>query len=168
MTMALALAGIVMFVRPSRRSQVAAPKSREVVLVAELVGLGLGAGMNLQHSLAWASHFGHPALRRSIRSLVRRARLSGLAVEMGRNDGPLADLFGLLARAVETGAALGSTVDGFVDQMTSQARAAAAARAQRLPVKLLFPLALLMLPGLMLMVAGPALIDVFSRLSAVP
>lgn len=168
MTIALALAGIVLFVRPRRRSQVAAPRSRDVVLLAELVGLGLGAGMNLRHSLAWATHFGHPALQHSIRSLLRCSRLSGLAAEMRRSDGSLAELFGLLARAVETGAALGPIVDAFVDQMTAQARADAAARAQRLPVKLLFPLALLMLPGLMLMVAGPALVDVFSRLSAVP
>ena len=168
MTIALALAGVVLLVRPRRRSQVTPPVSQDVVLVAELVGLGLGAGMNLQHSLVWATRFGHPALQHSIRGVLRRARLNGLAAEMRSSNGPLAELFGLLARAVETGAALGPAVDSYVDQVAAQIRADAAARAQRLPVKLLFPLALLMLPGLMLMVAGPALIDVFSRLSAVP
>lgn len=168
MTVALALAGVALLIRPLPISRVPPPQTRDIVLVAELVGLGLSSGMNLQHSLAWASRYCHPALRCSIRGLLRRARLHGLAAAMRAFDGPLTDVFRSLARGVETGAALGSTADSIVDSLTSQARADAAARAQRLPVKLLFPLAFLMLPGLVLVVAGPALIDVFARLSAVP
>ena len=167
MTIALALVGIVLFARPRRRAP-SEPSSQDVILVAELIGLGLGSGMNLRHSLSWASGYGHPALQREVRIVLHRARLYGLAEELRRTDGPLGDLFDSLARAAETGAALGPTVDTFVDQLTSQTRADATARAQRLPVKLLFPLALLMLPGLVLMVAGPAVVDVFSRLSSIP
>jgi tight adherence protein C len=168
MTVALALAGIVLLVPSTRPVPERVPADQDVLLLAELVGLGLGSGMNLLHSLEWASRYSAPALRQQVRGTLRRARLHGLASELRSTDGLPADLFGLLARAVETGAALGPVVDGFIDQLATQIRLDAAARAQRLPVKLLFPLALLMLPGLVLMVAGPALIDVFSRLSAIP
>jgi tight adherence protein C len=168
MTAALILAGLILAFRPARPNRAVPPQHADIVQVAELVGLGLTSGMNVPGALAWAASYGHAELRHEIRHVLRQARLHGLAAEMRRAEGRLGGLLGLLARAFETGAALGPTLDGYIEELTSQARADAAARAQRLPVKLLFPLALLMLPGLVLIVAGPALIDVFTRLSQLP
>ncbi len=138
----------------------------EVLELAMLVALGIDAGLNLSSSLTWVRPHVHPELGAQLGSVLRAARLTGLATQLRAAPGPAAKLLAQVGRAVETGAALGPTLDSFVEQLTAQQRAEAAARMQRLPVKLLFPLALLMLPGLVLMLAGPALIEVLGRFAA--
>ena len=68
-----------------------------------------------------------------------------------------------LARPAETGAALGPVLHKLIDDLEAEQLAAIEARLQRLPVKLVIPLALLMLPGLLLMIVAPALLDVLGR-----
>ena len=128
-----------------------------------LVSLGLDAGMTPAAAIGWARPYTHPALATVVTAVTRRAHLDGLATGLRSAVGPGSGLFGVLARAVETGAALAPVLDAYQERLEADARARSEARLRRLPVKLVFPLALLMLPGLVLMVTGPALIDVFGR-----
>lgn len=168
MIVALALAALVLATgsrrrrpkRPRYRSQAA---TGDLVALVTLLALGLDAGMTPAAAIDWARPYTHPALGTALATVTRRARLDGLATGLRSAVGFGSDLFASLARAVETGAALAPVLDAYQERLHADAHAAAEARLRRLPVKLVFPLALLMLPGLVLMVSGPALIDVFGR-----
>ncbi len=148
-----------------RRRRRAHPTADDLIVLATLVSLGLDAGMTPGAAIAWTRPYLHPALAGGVTAVTRRAHLDGLAVGLRSAVGVASDLFASLARAVETGAALAPVLDAYQEGLAADARAQAEARLRRLPVKLVFPLALLMLPGLVLMVSGPALIDVFGRLT---
>ncbi len=168
MTAALGIAVLIVLQRPRRlrlRRWRPRASSGDLMALATLVALGLDAGMTPAAAISWARPYAHPALAAAVTTLTRRAQLDGLAGGLRSVTGLGADLFAALARAVETGAALGPVLGAFQEQVQAEARAAAEARLRRLPVKLVFPLALLMLPGLVLIVSGPALIDLFGRLT---
>jgi tight adherence protein C len=147
-----------------RRPRRALPGAGDLIVLATLVSLGLDAGMAPGAAIAWSRPYLHPALAGEVTAVARRARLDGLTVGLRSAVGFGSDLFAALARAVETGAALTPVLDAYREGLAADARAQAEARLRRLPVKLVFPLALLMLPGLVLIVSGPALIDVLGRL----
>jgi pilus assembly protein TadC len=73
-------------------------------------------------------------------------------------------LYRLAARATLTGASLVDALSALVAETRAARRAAALADARRLSVRLLFPLALLILPGFVVLVAGPVVIDGIARL----
>jgi tight adherence protein C len=78
--------------------------------------------------------------------------------------GPATALLALADRALVTGAPLLASIDGYATSLRRDERAAAVEKARRLPVKLLFPLALLILPGFLLLTVGPALLAGLDRL----
>ena len=172
MIIALAVAALVVAMGSRRPRRIVSRKVRrkppavgDLIVLVTLVSLGLDAGMTPASAIAWARPHVHPDLAVAVAAVTRRARLDGLATGLRSAVGSGSDLFASLARAVETGAALAPVLDAHQDRLHADAHAAAEARLRRLPVKLVFPLALLMLPGLVLMVSGPALIDVFGRLT---
>lgn len=129
----------------------------EDVLLAELTALGLSAGLSFNAALAAAAdHVSRPdgdAVRRALRSPA------------GRDDaGAATALFSLADRALVTGAPLLASIDGYATSLRRRERAMAVERARRLPVKLLFPLALLILPGFLILTVGPALLTGLDRL----
>lgn len=159
------LIAVIPFRRIWRCPRAARPAAGDLIVLATLVSLGLDAGMTPGAAIAWARPYLHPALAGGVTAVTRRAQLDGLAIGLRSAVGFGSDLFASLARAVETGAALAPVLDAYQQGLSADVRAEAEARLRRLPVKLVFPLALLMLPGLVLMVSGPALIDVFGRLT---
>ena len=168
MTLALVAAAFILLggssrSRPRRRQP--HPTTGDLIVLTTLVSLGLDAGMTPAAAIGWARPYVHPSLAVAVTAVTRRARLDGLATGLRSAVGVGSGLFGVLARAVETGAALSPVLDAYQERLEADARAEAEARLRRLPVKLVFPLALLMLPGLVLMVSGPALIDVLGRLT---
>jgi len=168
MTCALVAAAMILLVGSPRlriRRRQPQPAADDLIVLATLLSLGLDAGMTPGAAIAWARPYLHPALAGGVTVVGRRAQLDGLAVGLRSAGGYVSDLFASLARAVETGAALAPVLDTYQAGLAAEARAQAEARLRRLPVKLVFPLALLMLPGLVLMVSGPALVDVFGRLT---
>jgi tight adherence protein C len=166
MIVALGAAAVILLVRTrllEARSRTQKPAADDFIALATLISLGLDAGMTPAVAIAWARPYVHPTLATAVTAVTRRGHLDGLAIGLRSAVGFGSNLFVSVARAVETGAALGPILDSYQDQVQAEARAAAEARLRRLPVKLVFPLALLMLPGLVLMVSGPALIDVIGR-----
>ncbi len=154
---------LVVWRRPARLGSRSQPASGDVESVATLIVLGLDAGMNISTALAWARRYAHPALAAELGAVERMSRLEGFSSGLRSSSGHLDGLLRSIALAVETGASLSPVLEAHRDQLAADSRSVAAARLRRLPIKLVFPLALLMLPGLVLMVAAPALIEALGR-----
>lgn len=162
MTAATIAAMLVLVVRPDARPQ---PQPRAVGLddIALLLELAVAGGLSLFEALQRAAKHLDRSAASEIAALVRSSRHAGLANALGASTGTGAELFRPLARAVHTGAALQPLLAALRRQFALAELAEFEARLERLPVKLVFPLALLMLPGLLLMIVAPVLIDVLGR-----
>lgn len=135
----------------------------DVDVLAELVLLGLSAGLTPGAALERAgSHVDGP-LRDEVAFLLRRSRMGGMAVELRAAGGVGAPLYRLLARSIDGGAPLEPALEAFADDAIDRRRADGASAARRLPVHLLFPLTLLVLPGFVLLTAAPALLGAARR-----
>ena len=164
MIASLALAALIgKWRRRLRALRVTSPSTADVEAVATLMVLGLDAGMTAATALAWTRPLAHPVLAAEVAQVIRRASLEGLSSGLRSTSGHLAGLLGSIALAVETGASLSPVLEAHRDQLAADTKAVADARLRRLPIKLAFPLALLMLPGLVLIVAVPALIEALGR-----
>lgn len=73
-------------------------------------------------------------------------------------------MLGQLARAQRSGASLTDTVRRLIEDDLAGERTARLARARSLPTRLMVPVTLLMLPGLVLLLYAPSLIAVFEEL----
>jgi hypothetical protein len=136
----------------------------DVVVLAELTALGLAGGLEVAAALTGAADRVAPGLRREVGTVLRRARTLGLAHSLAAASGRAERFYRLIARAVDTGAPVRAAVESFVDDAADEERAVNLAAARRLPVKLLFPLALLILPGFMVLTIGPAVLSSMRRL----
>jgi len=135
----------------------------DVGMLAELVGLGLSAGLGLSQALTAARPFVHPQLSDEVGAVLRRAAHGGLATALAEASGRGRRLYLLTARAVVTGAPLAPAVDAFVAEAAAAERAAQQESARRLPVRLMLPLALLILPGFVLLTVGPTVLSALER-----
>lgn len=137
----------------------------DVVMLAELTGLGLSAGLSLPAALAGAAGHVHPDLAGEVRAVLRSAVRGGLGVALSNGRGLGRRFYLVVARAASTGASLAPAIDAFVADATAARRAERLEAARRLPVKLMIPLAFLILPGFMLLVVGPAVLSALERLA---
>lgn len=136
---------------------------RDVPVMAELVGLGLSAGLTLSQALTAARPFVHSDLAAEVGDVLRRAARGGLGQALAAADGHGRRLYAGAARAVVTGAPLAPAVDAFVREAIAEQRAADLESARRLPVRLMLPLALLILPGFVLLTVGPTVLAALDR-----
>jgi hypothetical protein len=132
--------------------------------VGQVLFIALSAGLSVAAALEFAANEVGPAAAGEIRSVLRNARHQGLAVALTETDDATGRLFAVLARAQLTGASAVKAVAAFVDEERRDRRARGAEAAQRLPVKLTVPLALLILPGFVLLTFGPTVIATVQRL----
>lgn len=141
------------------------PADPPVRLVLLLLLVGLRSGLSVLASLMEASSTlpGYAALR----SVARMARVSGLAESLDYCDDALRPLLSHLARAQRSGASLSGAVRRMLDNELAAEKAQRIARARALPIKLMLPVTLLMLPGLVLLLYGPSLLSMFSDLTGV-
>ncbi len=84
----------------------------------------------------------------------REDALRGLGDRNGVDD--LKALAGLIIQSDRLGASMGKTLRAHADLLRTKRRQRAEEAARKLPIKVLFPLALFLLPPLMIMVVGPA------------
>ncbi|OFW54575.1 MAG: hypothetical protein A2V75_01190 [Actinobacteria bacterium RBG_16_70_17] len=136
----------------------------DVVLLADLVALGLGAGLSLPSALDEAAGEVAPPLAGEVRRLRRAMDRLGVAAALAAAGGRGERLYRLTARAAATGAPLAAAVEAFAAERRHAEQARRLERARRLPVRLLLPLALLILPGFVVLVVGPALLESLARL----
>lgn len=141
-------------------------------LLAQLVFVGLTGGLSLGASLSHARPHLEPELAAELDRLLRRGQHVGLAGALASSEGEARRFYTVLARAHVTGAPLAPAVAAFLDEERQAQRARAVEEARKLPVKLLVPLALLILPGFVLLTVGPSLVTslkgVLGPFTAVP
>jgi hypothetical protein len=147
-----------------RRRLAAAAAEADVMLLAEMLALGLGAGMSLPLALDEASREVDIALAAEVRSVRRVMDRLGAAAALAAATGRGERLYRLTARAAATGAPLAAAVEAFASERRHAEQARRLEAARRLPVRLLLPLALLILPGFVVLVVGPALLESLARL----
>ena len=70
-----------------------------------------------------------------------------------------------LARAQKSGAALGDTVRSMIEGDIAAEKARRVARSRALPVRLMLPITLLLLPGMVLLLYAPSMLRIFEELS---
>jgi tight adherence protein C len=148
--------------RRPRRQEAAA--EADVVLLADLVALALGAGLSLPSALGEAAGEVAAPLAAEVRRLGRAMDRLGVAAALAAAGGRAERLYRLTARAAATGAPLAGAVEAFAAERRHAEQARRLERARRLPVRLLLPLALLILPGFVVLVVGPALLESLARL----
>lgn len=135
----------------------------DVSAVARLTGIALRAGLTLTQALTHAAASVTAPTRGAVEDILRRAQPIGLGPALAGTRGPLGPFARRLASVHRTGASLALTIDGLERELLESRHAAAAARVRRLPVQLTIPLVLLILPGCVLLLMGPTVIDELTR-----
>ena len=96
---------------------------------------------------------------------ARVATISGLSQAALLMTGEMKGVLSQLARAQKSGAALGDTVRSMIEADIAADKASRVARSRSLPVRLLLPITLLLLPGLVLLLYAPSMLRLFEDLS---
>ena len=143
--------------RPTSTRDVAETAAGALVVAASS-GLSLRGSLELMGEV-----LGTPG-RTEVAALLRNAHGIGLSAALVRATGSLAPLFERVARATMSGAPITATIAGYLAEARGLRRAARLEAARRLPVRLTIPLALLILPGFVLITAGPAVIHSFETM----
>lgn len=102
---------------------------------------------------------------RDLRLAARVATISGLADALHSSKGDMRVVLAQLARAQKSGAPLADTVRSMIETDIAAEKARRVARARTLPVRLMIPITLLLLPGLILLFYAPSMLRLFEELS---
>lgn len=103
----------------------------------------------------------------SLRRVARVARVSGLVSSISHGNDQLRPVLAQLTRAQRSGASLSGAVRRMLEAELASERATRLARARTLPVRLMIPVTLFMLPGLILLLYAPSLLAMFDDLTGV-
>jgi hypothetical protein len=145
------------------RSRPEPPPSLILVMLLLLVELRSGRSV-LASLISVAETFpGYESLRR----VARVALVAGLAAAIPHADDRLRPVVAQLSRAQRSGASLSGAIRRMLDNGLLEERARRIARARTLPVRLMVPVTLLMLPGLVLLLYAPSLLASFEDLTGV-
>lgn len=166
----LAVSGAVLGLAVNRFRRAAALTRRhmavevECIDVAELVAVGLAGGQSIAaaHRLA-LDHVSADA-RPVLEGLLDRIDRMGTTPALLTDPSALRGSSRVLATAATTGAPALPMLEAFVETEAHKRHAADLEALQRLPIRLMVPLALLVLPGFVLMTVGPAVVDSLARL----
>lgn len=162
---AAAVAGLVVatWLRVAPRRSPAQPG--EVAETARLASLAVTAGLPLRSALALAAEHSAAAVGNAIRAHLRTPFQAGPPGEPGEYPGEVAALLRMVSRSQARGSPIGETLAAFAVDLERREIHRMRARVKRLPVKLMLPLALLILPGFVILTIGPNLLDALDRLS---
>lgn len=100
----------------------------------------------------------------ALEKLVRVAAVAGLPAAVDEARGGLRLILIHLARAQASGASAADAVRRFLDDDLARERAERQARIKALPVRLMLPLSLLTLPGVVLFAYGPTILSLLDGL----
>jgi len=134
--------------------------SRRLILLLLLVEIR--SGLSVLAALQRVSH----SLKtdQDLNRITRVATVAGLTAALNEASPRLRPVIAQLARAQRSGSSLSSTIRTMLEQDLASERAERMAKARSLPVRLMIPVTLLMLPGLVLMLYAPALLRLFDDL----
>jgi hypothetical protein len=136
-----------------------------MTLVALLILIELRAGSSVLAALTSVS----ASLPRyeSLRVVSRVAAVSGLVAALEHADATLRPIVAQLARSQRSGASLTLSMRRLLETELAADRSRRIARARALPVRLIMPVTLLMLPGLVMFLYAPSLLATFQDLTGV-
>jgi len=126
--------------------------------------IGLSAGLSLAAAMQMAADELGGETAVELRKVLRRARIEGLTAALATADGACMRLLHRLARSHRTGAPTVGTIAAFIEEDRTTQRAEVLERLRRLPVTLTVPLALLILPGFVLLTLGPTVANIVTQL----
>jgi tight adherence protein C len=147
----------------SRQLMIALPDSLDLMVVCLEGGLGLSATIARvgQERSALADPLGEEFLRVARELQDGRPRDEALRALGDRNGvEDLNALTGLIIQSDRLGASMAKTLRAHADVLRTKRRQRAEEAARKLPIKMLFPLALLILPPLFVVVVGPAILQI--------
>lgn len=156
--------GALLLVRSTRIRQevpsAAPPPPLRLILILMLVELRSGQSVlgALQRTAAALPDY------RELRRVARLASVAGLTSALPHTPDQLRPLVSQLARAQASGASLVGTVRRLLEDDLREERAARLARVRGLPTRLMLPVALLMMPGVVLLLYGPTVVDLYRGL----
>lgn len=136
------------------------PQTRLIILML-LVEVRSGVSVLAALQAASAALPDHPDLRR----VARVATVSGLASAIAVAGSAIEPLIAQLARAEASGAPIAAVLRAMLERDLASEKARRIARARSLPVRLMIPVTLLMLPGLVLLLYAPSLLGLFTELT---
>ena len=174
--MAGALAGcyvpnlVVALVARARRREVFEnfPGATDLMLVCVEAGLGLDAALTKvaeeirRKSLALAEEL-HLTNLEMRAGASREQALRNLALRSGVEE--IGTFATMLTQADKFGTSIGESLRVFSDELRHKRQVRAEERAAKVPVKLLFPLVLFIFPSILMVVLGPAIIQVVRTLA---
>ena len=137
-------------------------RRRDTLVGLDLVSLGTTAGLPFHAAVSLASAELDGALARDLDSAVSR---TNAGLDHALEDGPFARAFDTAQRSASSGARLGDSLVELAREVRADEAAAEREKIERLPVKLLFPLAFLILPGFILVAVVPSIVSGISELS---
>lgn len=146
-------------------------QSQELPMILDLMLLMVSGGLGLTSSFRNVvdTRTGVLAgeLRRTLEDMnLGIKRLDALEALVARTDAPEVKRFAdALMKVDQLGVSLTSVLQTQAEEIRHRRHVEAEERAQRITVKILFPLILCFLPGLFIVVLGPAIIDIFSALA---
>lgn len=136
------------------------PSMRSALLIV-LVELRAGASVFSALQRASAALPENTRLARA----VRVATVKGLSGALESTSGPVGRLVAQLARCQRSGAPAVELVRSLLESDIESERATRIERARRLPIRLMIPVALLVLPGVVLLLYAPALIRLWQDMT---
>ncbi|MEX2323581.1 MAG: type II secretion system F family protein [Acidimicrobiia bacterium] len=140
----------------------------DATLLADLVALGLTAGLSVRGALEEARPHLGSYLGDDVDRLLDDMERRGAAAALSAASGALEPIGRVASAAALSGAPLASAIAAHATARRRTEHAARVTAARRLPVRLLLPLALLILPGFVLLAVGPALLQALARLGTAP
>lgn len=102
---------------------------------------------------------------RELAMAARLATVNGLTMAVGECHGDIRGVMAQLARAQRSGSPVADTVRSLLDADIAADRSRRLERARSLPVRLIIPITLLVLPGMVLLLYAPSLLRLFADLS---
>ena len=136
----------------------------EIELLTHSMLIGLSGGLSAAAALLLSRETLQSRLRDEVDRVLRRSVQEGLAASLLSSRGVGGRLFRQIGAAQLSGAPLGLALTSLATEHRAAARARAVERARRLPVKMVLPITLLMLPGLLILMVGPLVLPSVARM----
>ena len=136
----------------------------ELELLTHSMLIGLSGGLSPAGALALAREGLSSSLGQEVDQILRQAVKGGLTASLLNASGVGGRLFRQVGAAHLSGSPLELTLTALAAEYREAARSSAVERARRLPVRMVLPLTLLMLPGLLILMVGPLVLPSLARL----
>ena len=171
------MAGLLGYVAPSfwlrsrigtRRKQItrALPDALDLLVISVEAGLGFDAAIQ-KVAEKWDNHLTNEFGRALSEMRVGSSRRDALRGIVERTDAPdVATFISAIVQADQLGVSVGRVLHVQADQMRMKRRQRAEEMAHKAPIKMLFPMILLIFPAMYIVILGPAIPQIMKSLGS--